>query len=819
MRLFIGVLLLLLVAIATSAEPVTWTFETDETGWRPRVDTITLERLEGTGATEDSAACLGIRGPIDTGWNYAISDTHPMQGGTLYRLSAWVRVDSVGEGTPMPFLKCEFLAADPAVQLGRANTSTYDEARMGEWQQLVGEFKAPEDTIKFWVALEKGTSAATEIEARLDDVRIEEIDVLSIFAQYALDPVPPELERARGVHPRIYIDAARVDALREAIKTTHAPLWEEVRALADRYVKSGPPAYREDDGFSGAEQLWQRGVGNAMPYMAMAYALTGEDTYLDGARAWAIASCSYKTWGLGRIDGMDLATGHQLLGLALVYDWCYDGLGEDARTTIRETLTRRAGAMFEAAATGQAWWRRSYMQNHLWVDVCGMSAAGFALFDEVENADRWIGLPREKFRKSMAALGDDGASHEGVGYWQYGAEYLLKFMFLARQLLGEDMFDHPWWRNTAAYWQYLSLPRGSWTSRNVLVDIADCPRGNWYGPDHILRALAAEYADPYAQWSALQVDEANVDAASARWLGLIWYDPRVKPRPPTDLPTLRHFADMGLVSARTGWQGDEALVVFKCGPHIGHQAIDAFTYDPGGGHVHPDVNHFLVFGCGEWLIRDDGYRSKWTGQHNTLLIDGKGQFGEGKQWFQGAEMLKAKAHPRVTTAVSTPLLDHIAGDGTEAYPSDLGLQRFQRHLLFLKPNTLLVLDDIDVDQSRDLELRFHPEQQELTQVDGAFIAQSERCKLRIEPLARDGATASAEALTGEDRHGGGDFSMMTVRVRKKAQSWRHATAITWAPTGQEPAVVTCRQGETRWTFELGDAAVLFNWDTGEAAPR
>mgnify|MGYP000452871547 CR=1 FL=1 len=34
---------------------------------------------------------------------------------------------------------------------------------------------------------------------------------------------------------------------------------------------------------------------------------------------------------------------------------------------------------------------------------------------------------------AMDALGDDGASHEGVGYWEYGVEYLLKFMHLARQ--------------------------------------------------------------------------------------------------------------------------------------------------------------------------------------------------------------------------------------------------------------------------------------------------------------------------------------------------------------------------------------------------
>ena len=57
--------------------------------------------------------------------------------GTLYRLSAWVRVDRLGPGTPMPYLKCEFQSADRNRDLGQANTDTYDAAPLGKWQRLV----------------------------------------------------------------------------------------------------------------------------------------------------------------------------------------------------------------------------------------------------------------------------------------------------------------------------------------------------------------------------------------------------------------------------------------------------------------------------------------------------------------------------------------------------------------------------------------------------------------------------------------------------------------------------------------------------------
>jgi len=270
-----------------------------------------------------------IRGRIAGGWNYAVTGHVPIQAGKLYRLSARVRVDRLGPGTPTPYLKCEFVAAEPRKALGQVHTESY-EAPLGKWQLLAGEFSVPEGAKACWLALEKGTSSASEIDALVSDVRLEPIPRLSVLERFRLQPIPAALEKVRGVHPRIYLSEQRIAELRKAILGSHAGLWTRVREQADRAAKRGPPAYRGQDGSGNEEQLWQREVGNAMPVLAMAYVLTGEKQYLDGARQWALASCGYKTWGLGRIDGMDLAAGHQLFGLALVYDWCHRDLDEAA---------------------------------------------------------------------------------------------------------------------------------------------------------------------------------------------------------------------------------------------------------------------------------------------------------------------------------------------------------------------------------------------------------------------------------------------------------------------------------------------------------
>jgi len=795
-----------------AAETAVSDFTSGSSVWQPRAPSVAVERVSVAGPGGTQTTALRISGRIEGGWNYAASAPLAVAAGKLYRLSAWVRVDRVGPGTPMPYLKGEFPAADrkrPAVQV---RTDTCDAGQLRKWQRLSAEFRAPEEARTCWVALEKGTQGPTEIEACLAQVRLESISRFSVLETYRLNPTPPDLEQFRGIHPRLYLTADWIARLRREIHTTHAGIWTKIRQQADAAVRHGPPAYIREDSHSGAEQLWQRSVGNTLPLLATAYVLTREKPYLAAAQKWSLASCGYPTWGLGRLDGMDLAAGHQLFGLALVYDWCYRDLDLAARRQIRQTLIKRTAALFEAVASGKTGSHRSYLQNHLWIAITGMAAAGLALFDETDDAACWIGLPLEKYGRTMAALGPDGASHEGVGYWQYGAEYMLKFMHLARTDLGVTLYDRPWWRNTAAYAQYLALPRRAWQRDNCIVDLADCPRGNWYGPDYILRGLARLFRDGHAQWLAQQIDEAGVASPEAAWLNLLWYDPAVAPMSPAALPTLRHFDDLGIVSARSGWSGDESLLVFKCGPFIGHDAMDKFSYDPGGGHVHPDANHFVLFGDGQWLVRDDGYQSKATAQHNTLLVDGRGQLGEGGQWFKGAEPLAQKAHPRIIEADSTPALDRITGDATEAYPRELGLRRFVRHLLFVKPDVLIVADDVRLDKSARLELRFHPEQP-MEQAGSSFLMHGRQAVLRLEPLTLEGVSISLQRIHMSGHQSSKGAEMSEVRLSAERSHWQSAVALSWAPAGKEPPRVHLQTGERQWTFSVRGRTLALDWDT------
>ena len=121
-------------------------------------------------------------------------------------------------------------------------------------------------------------------------------------------------------------------------------------------------------------------------------------------------------------------------------------------------------------------------------------AAGLAISEEPETT-RWIETAREKFRLTDAALGSDGASHEGACYWSYGTEYMLKFWALSSDLWSEDLRS-PWWSKTALYRIYIGVPQLALAKGNMVVDIGDCTRQEGYGPDYQLFNLAHRTARP-----------------------------------------------------------------------------------------------------------------------------------------------------------------------------------------------------------------------------------------------------------------------------------------------------------------------------------
>jgi hypothetical protein len=231
------------------------------------------------------------------------------------------------------------------------------------------------------------------------------------------------------------------------------------------------------------------------------------------------------------------------------------------------------------------------------------------------------------------------------------------------------------------------------------------------------------------------------------------------------------------------------------------------------GHTHPDANHLVFFAHGEWLLRNLGYVTRQTRFHNTLLVDGAGQF-DAATWFDGYAQFLAGRNPQLVRAESHAGWDWVTGDATLAYRPASGLKRFVRHVFYLKPDVVIVLDDIEVNAAQRLELLFHTEHAPVPQPDGSYLAAGERAVLRATLLTGAAAEIRNETMAVRARHPESqrDRSSTLLRVSARGPRWRNAMAFSAAAAGSRPPSVTLRREGQLWIITAGASTLRFGFE-------
>jgi hypothetical protein len=511
---------------------------------------------------------------------------------------------------------------------------------------------------------------------------------------------PAKLAGFSGIRPRLFLSQQRIAALKPKLAGSHRQVWTIVKENADAHVAKAVPSNYKSQGD-------MRSAGRGVPWLALAHVMSGEQKYLEAARKWLLTICEFPEWENGR----SLSGGECLFGVATGYDWLYGKLAQPERAFIREKLVRQADLMAGRPVHQDRW-----LANHNHVEHLGLAAAGFALFDEHPGAIAWIRQADLVFRAMLETASDDGSSNEGHQYWAYTTEALLRYTELARDLLGSDYYASAWLKSVPDFIIHSTLP--GFTEKDCVMSFGDSHREySSHGPTHILYRLAAEYRNPHAQWLAREMERRRVGRdAYCTWANLLWYDETVASKPLDTLPTFWNANDIGWVTARGGWQDDAVMVGFKCGPMHGHKAQKYYDANPGarheigGGHGHPDVNSFQIFARRKWLAVDPMYeRPKWTRTHNSILVNGRGQLGEGQTWFDRDAVIAAGATSAIVKTEHTPACDYVVGDAMNIYPAEAGLTRFHRHLLFLRPDIVVVVDDLQARSPAVFEWLLHAE--------------------------------------------------------------------------------------------------------------
>ncbi len=583
--------------------------------------------------------------------------------------------------------------------------------------------------------------------------------------------------------PRLFFQQQELDQLKQAIRTTHQQKWEKLKAAVDAHLDEAPPDYQPPrvggdstrPGTMNDEMLWLRQFGYVLPALALVAALDDDPKYFEHCRAWALKPAEYPVWGAGIYENTGLAAKHVLFGVSIAYDWLYDRWSPADREVLEQMLCERGRILYEAAEgiNDRGWWKDTWRQNHAWNGYQALGVTAIALAGVEPEAGVWFDKAVWGGQHIVAELPDEGAYEEGIPYWGYGMEALVRFITAVRPYMDGDFYKATYFRNTHLFRLYLAGPR-----MPQVANFGDGLTRDWHAMRTTMYRLASEYRNPTTQWLAEHLpDRTDLDATC--W-ALLWYDPTVEAKLPPDQPLWHAFKETGFAGARTSWEEDALTLQLRSG-------------QADVSHSHLDVNNFILNAGGDWLLRDYGYGKVGPGYfnketiyysvstlgHNCLVIGDKDQRKD------------PDSIGVITDAQEQNGLVWFRSDATKCYE---GAKSVVRELTLVQPSTaigkwgyVVVRDTASMSSSTTFDFMLQPGGE--TKLDGdTFLIEGENARLFGKVIAPANVTMSLHPGLGERINVEHPLTLRLSATGESAEVEFIVALIPLAPGEKEPEI-------------------------------
>lgn len=579
------------------------------------------------------------------------------------------------------------------------------------------------------------------------------------FASFA---VPP--------HPRVMLNEQLLTDMLRRVKES-----ERSAAIAAAIIKSADGVIKTYSGGFPAEETASVEKGRVLPpraeTLAMAYLLTGDEQYAHQAARVINAAKGWSTWVYEFHAGLlaDLGTAGALRHFGVAYDWAYNGMTEAERRECRETIGIGLSAWLEAVRGG-VWWYRSPRYN--WTAVCcgGGGLAAIALLGENPNAISVLAEAYPPVVRFLGWGGSDGGYSEGTGYWGYGVGHAALYAEALQVFTGGevDLFEHPFLQATWQFPLYMHCPPAG------TINFADCGYGR---PDpRLTLQIGRQIGNPYAVWYYR-------NSPGSGTLDLLWDTPHLVAKEPSDIPQSKHFRGIDWAALRSGWDRDATIFGIRGGNN-------------GENHGMLECGNFVINSRGDRLIVDHGaqkydhdyfsarrwqsYRANSHGS-NVVLVD-------------DLDQLPGYDHTgHINDFFTSEAVDYLNLDATGTYPDFV--KRLQRRVLFIKPDLLVMLDDVQAEAERTYEWRCHPLDEQSTSLgeDGMRVANT-RAQLATRWLLPEAASVTGGQAEGEDFH-------VSVKPPAPAESVQYLTVMLCGDTGHAEPLYAMPFAEARQAVE------------------
>lgn len=520
---------------------------------------------------------------------------------------------------------------------------------------------------------------------------------------------------------------------------------------------------------------------NIMEKFGVAYLLTGDERYGEEAKKRVLHFYSWDPRGERPYDEIHEAALWRLYKGLSTYDWTYDLFTAGEREKVEKVMRERLQAFYEYLKYRSAYHSFNY-QSHA-ARICGFLGEGAVCFaHEWPEAEDWLKYALTVYWNLHPTWGkDDGAWHEGPGYYNLYMTVGLHFLTALRKATGIDLTEKEFYKNTPYYVLYTNPP---YARMSPFGDLQHLPPSNTsptyelVNRGELMYQLSTLMNNPYARWYA----EQTGSGPGKNILGVLLKDDRVEPKNPSDLPQARYFPGVGLVSLHTALGDADKDIHFL------------FHSDPYGGvsrtHFRPDHNAFTLEAFGEALAIASGYYPWWDSEHvrkwgrttkgaNSITING----GKGQPWGDPA------ATGEIAKFESNEMYDCALGDASRSYKGLL--TKFHRHVVHLKPGVFILFDDLEAPEPANFEWWLHAlSEMRIDGDDKRVIVSQGDARLKVQFLQPGGL--SFNQLRGfpdaPPEHGEPDQWHVVASTTLKSRRSRFITLLIPFRNGREPTV-------------------------------
>ncbi len=508
-------------------------------------------------------------------------------------------------------------------------------------------------------------------------------------------PMPKRAEllaRIPDQHPRLFVRPEDLPRLRRLARGPLHRQFQQLVAECERLVAKPPPTKeppKYPPGTVGNSESWRKiwwgnrtytiRALNGAATLAFTRLLGGDEKYGQLAKRILMDCARWDPKGATGYRYNDEAGMPYAYYFSRTYSFVHDLLSEQERVQCQRVMKIRGEEMYHHLYPRHLWRPYASHSNRAW-HFLGEIAVAF--HGEIKEADDWAWFAMNVFYNVYPVWADkDGGWHEGSEYW---SSYIRRFTWWAdvmRTTFRVNAYRKPYFSQIGYYPMYLLPPGkrgggfGDLTARMTAARVVP-----------LISQCAAQAGNGHWQW---YVEQMGRPVSSGGYIGFVRGGlPAVEPVPPGDLPVSRLFRGTGQAMLNTTLRdaADDVQVVFKSSP-FGTQS-----------HGYEANNSFLLWAYGQRLLIRSGYRDTYGSKHhrlwmwstrsvNNITVDGHGQLSH-----------SAQCQGKIVAFHTDAEIDAVVGEAGATYRDSIKepsrLKRFTRSILFVKPDLVVVYDQL-----------------------------------------------------------------------------------------------------------------------------